>query len=55
MICQNCNNTFEIVIKPGERVILAAKEFPCPHCGAKPNGETIAWHHVVGFQYTRDD
>jgi len=55
MICQNCNSTFEIVIKPGERVILAAREFPCPYCGTKPEGETVAWHHVIGFHDTRDD
>jgi DNA-directed RNA polymerase subunit RPC12/RpoP len=55
MICQNCNSTFEIVIKPGERVILAAREFPCPYCGTKPDGETVAWHHVIGFHDTRDD
>lgn len=55
LICQSCEKEFEVEIKPGERVIIFAKETSCPECGVKPDGKKTPWHHVIGFHSTRDD
>src|SRR5215468_6170117 len=34
--CYRCNKTFEVELKPTERVIQYAQKTPCPHCNMKP-------------------
>ena len=50
--CQNCGKTFELEVKPTERVIQYAKEEACPHCHLKPMGpEALGlWHHIFDFR-----
>jgi hypothetical protein len=54
LICQRCGEVFEIEVKPGERVIIFAKEAACPSCHTKPDVDS-AWHHVVGFRNLRNE
>src|SRR5215471_13855230 len=34
--CYRCNKTFEVELKPTQRVIQYAQQTPCPHCNMKP-------------------
>jgi rRNA maturation endonuclease Nob1 len=55
--CQNCGKTFELEVKPNERVIIYAQTEPCPHCGLRPIESKVqpSWHHVIGFRNIRTD
>jgi hypothetical protein len=55
--CQNCRESFELEVKPEERVILRAQTYPCPHCGVRPAESHVqpSWHHIIGFRNIRTD
>jgi hypothetical protein len=52
--CEKCGEIFEVEVKPGERVIILAKQAPCPSCHMSPDAEA-AWHHVIGFRDSKTD
>ncbi len=51
--CHRCNKTFEVELKPTERIIKYAQQIPCPHCNMKPaeaKGSPTLWHHIIAFR-----
>src|SRR5215467_14551559 len=51
--CHCCNRTFEVELKPTERIIQYAQRTPCPHCNTKPaeaKGSPTLWHHIIAFR-----
>jgi DNA-directed RNA polymerase subunit RPC12/RpoP len=52
--CQHCNATFQVELKPNERIIKQAQSTACPNCNVKPESEGYGvWHHIIGFRETQ--
>lgn len=57
--CQSCNESFEIELAGGEKIVETAQNHPCPHCHNKPantgaaNQTNAHWHQVIGFRVVK--
>ncbi|HEX9443493.1 MAG TPA: hypothetical protein VGA73_05205 [Candidatus Binatia bacterium] len=51
--CQNCGDTFDVELTPGQRAVEFARDKTCPNCHKSPANEEIPWHLVVGFRSVR--
>jgi hypothetical protein len=54
--CQSCQQTFEVGLTVGERIIQFARLADCPICGNKPLGTLASpWHHIMVLRSSPPD